>query len=46
MTGFPRPVNGDCLAGLHRLCFGEAWSYENDHLAPCECDCHTERNAA
>ncbi len=46
MTGFPRPVNPDCRVGSHRSCFGDAWDYEKDALAPCECYCHTERNAA
>jgi len=46
MTGWPRPVNPDCKAGKHDACFGDAWDFEKDQPAPCECNCHTERNAA
>lgn len=46
MTSWPRPINPDCKAGKHGSCFRDAWDFENDCAAPCECGCHTERKTA
>lgn len=37
------PLNPDCRDGKHKACLLDAWDFETDQPALCQCECHKER---